>query len=118
MHNQEKEKDIGRRIRGFTILIAIVFAGVLAAFIGSRLSNESLAVLAGAVCGVGAAIPTSLLIVAITLRRQQDDHQPQTPSQSYPPVVVVNPGEMRQRLQPQVENLPRQRRWEETVIGD
>jgi hypothetical protein len=42
------------------------FAVTLAAIVGNRLSDQALAVLAGAVCGVGAAIPTSLIIVAVT----------------------------------------------------
>lgn len=36
--------------------------------IGNRLSDEALAVLAGAACGVGAAIPTSLLVIAVSRR--------------------------------------------------
>jgi hypothetical protein len=52
----------------FAGLVAMAFAVTLAAVVGRRLSDEALAVLAGAVCGVGAAIPTSLLIVAVTRR--------------------------------------------------
>ena len=77
------------RVRTFAGLTGITFAVTLALVIGNRLSDEALAVLAGAVCGVGAAIPTSLLIVTITQRtpRQAPAHQPNT----YPPVVVIAP---------------------------
>lgn len=54
------------RLAGFALLVT------LAVTLGSRLGDQALAVLAGAVCGVGAAIPTSLLIVAIITRRMGD----------------------------------------------
>ena len=59
--------------------------------VGSRLTDEALSVLAGAVCGVGAAIPTSLLIVAVGRRRAEPQPQSSVPQGSYPPVVVVTP---------------------------
>ncbi len=77
------------RIRTFAGLAGIAFAVTLALVIGNRLSDEALAVLAGAACGVGAAIPTSLLIVAITQRphKQSSADHPH----AYPPVVVIAP---------------------------
>jgi len=67
------------RIQVFAALLAVAFAVTLAAIIGDRLSDESLAVLAGAACGVGAAIPTSLIVVAVSQRRGESrkrDGQP------------------------------------------
>lgn len=66
----------------------ITFIGILAIIVGiavnvvlSRLSDEALAVLAGAVCGVGAAIPTSLLIVAVSRwREHRNEPLPPLPS--------------------------------------
>jgi len=58
-----------RRLKVFVGLVVIAFSVALAAIVGNRLSDEALAVLAGAVCGVGAAIPTSLLIIAVSRRR-------------------------------------------------
>jgi len=89
-------------------LVVIAFAVTMAVIVGNRLSDESLAVLAGAVCGVGAAIPTSLIIVAVTRRRDElrDFGEPAgrglgratTASQGpYPPVVVVTPPAGQQR---------------------
>ena len=49
----------GSRLKIFAGLVALAFAVTLAVIVGNRLSDEALAVLAGAVCGVGAAIPTS-----------------------------------------------------------
>jgi len=79
------------KLLGGVVLVA--FAVTLAAIVGNRLSDEALGVLAGAVCGVGAAIPTSLLIVAVTRRRESERisvaaPQPQQPA---PPQVVVIP---------------------------
>jgi hypothetical protein len=71
---------------------AAAFGITLAFLTVSRLSDEAIGVLAGAVIGVGAAIPTSLLIVSVS-RRQEQRHYPvqQQPAGSYPPVVVVAP---------------------------
>jgi len=79
------------RLKLFVALVAVAFAVALAVMISNRLSDESLAVLAGAVCGVGAAIPTSLLVVAIARRREEPRAQPTVPQGMVPPVVVVAP---------------------------
>jgi hypothetical protein len=93
MNEMENRNRSGGRLKIFAGLVALAFAVTLAAFIGNRLSDEALAVLAGAVCGVGAAIPTSLLIVAVSRRRddQRAQPQPSVPQGMYPPVVVVAP---------------------------
>jgi len=93
MNEMEHRNRSGGRLKVFAGLVALAFAVTLAAFIGNRLSDEALAVLAGAVCGVGAAIPTSLLIVAVSRRREEQRAQPQpcVPQGMYPPVVVVAP---------------------------
>ncbi len=92
------------RLQVFAGVAATAFAVTLAVVIGNRLSEQALAVLAGAVCGVGAAIPTSLLIVAVTRRRDEKGQnlsqlgQPhrgmaryQQPQNAYPPAVVIAP---------------------------
>jgi hypothetical protein len=106
-----REKNIGQRVGIFMGGLLLVFTVTLAIIVGNRLSNEALGVLAGAVCGVGAAIPTSLIVVALTLKLRQDEPEEKT---SYPPIVVVN-GE---RQQPQAPSYPqiarrssREREW-------
>jgi hypothetical protein len=101
MSGQDGIKTVGRRLKVYAGLTALSFGVTLAVIIGSRLGDEALAVLAGAVCGVGAAIPTSLLVVAVTRRQDRpardgrDEHRP-LPAQPYPPVIVVAPpGERR-----------------------
>jgi hypothetical protein len=78
--------------------------------VGNRLSDEALGVLAGAVCGVGAAIPTTLIVVAVTRRRKArgdtdrrydgppwrgamelEDRRHTARQHGYPPVIVVSP---------------------------
>jgi hypothetical protein len=81
-------------LRVFAGLLVTGFTVTLAVIVGNRLSDEALAVLAGAVCGVGAAIPTSLLIVAVSRRRDRgpEPRRQQSVAQgAYPPVVVVTP---------------------------
>jgi hypothetical protein len=84
------------RLKVFAGLVVVAFAVTLGVVVGNRLSDEALAVLAGAVCGVGAAIPTSLLIVAVSRRRDEPRTQPSMQQGAYshpltPPVVVVAP---------------------------
>ena len=104
-------------------LVVTAFGVTLALIIGNRLSDEALAVLAGAVCGVGAAIPTSLVVVAVS-RRDESRARPSVPSPyqgSYPPVVVIAPpGVQQQRTNawnglPPSFNTPTQRQF--TVVG-
>ena len=81
-------------------LVALAFAVTLAVIVGNRLSDEALAVLAGAVCGVGAAIPTSLLILAIARRKDKPEERSQMYAQqqgAYPPVIVVAPPNVQQQ---------------------
>lgn len=71
------------------VLLLLVFVVGLALVIGSRLPVAAITVIIGVACGVLASIPTSLLIVAVTSRRDRQDSHPQG-QQTYPPVVVVN----------------------------
>ncbi|MEA3340178.1 MAG: hypothetical protein U9R15_09445 [Chloroflexota bacterium] len=116
--------DAWNRSKVFGGLAALAFAVTLAVVVGNRLSDEALAVLAGAVCGVGAAIPTSLLIVAVSRKRDAGGEEQVRPSMSsqgmYPPVVVVAPQGGQQRLQgwnglPPSLSAPMQRNF--TVVG-
>ena len=80
------------RLRLVAGVIGTVFAVVLAVVVGQRLDEQSISVLAGVVCGVAASIPTSLLIVWATRRKQEQyQHQSRQPVGQYPPVVVVQP---------------------------
>ena len=112
--------------KAFFGFVALTFAVTLAVIIGNRLSDEALAVLAGAVCGVGAAIPTSLLIIAIMRRRDKpseewsEPRQPHPQQGYYPPVIVVSPSSAQQQPQgwggyPPSLTTPIQREF--TIVG-
>jgi len=116
------------RLKIFAGMVMLVFAVTLAVIVGNRLSDEALAVLAGAACGVGAAIPTSLLIVAVSRRREERRGfgelsravQPSAPQGVYPPVIVVTPPGGQQRPDawnalPSSLTAPIQRHF--TVVG-
>jgi hypothetical protein len=102
------------RVKAFLGLVTAALVVTLALVVGNRLSDEALGVLAGAVCGVGAAIPTSLIVVAVTRRRNGSESR-QTPGESpgdwprpnpYPPVVVVAPPAGQQRSHQAWNALP------------
>jgi hypothetical protein len=80
-------------LKVFLAVVVVAFAVTLAVVVGQRLSDQAVSILAGAVCGVGASIPTSLLIIWVS-RRQQQQEASQSNRQMqgvYPPVVVVQP---------------------------
>jgi hypothetical protein len=121
MNERDTRRNTGVGLKIFGGLVVMAFAVTLAVIVGNRLSDESLAVLAGAVCGVGAAIPTSLLIVAVARRRDEPRVQPPMPQGPYPPVVVVTPPGGQQRPNtwdafPPSLSAPMQRHF--TVVGD
>ncbi len=88
--NETRSRDSRwERLKVFAGLLVVVFTVTLVAIISDWLSDESLAVLAGAACGVGAAIPTSLLIVAVSRRRDERREPVFAPQGVYPPVIVV-----------------------------
>ena len=99
---QTGPKNPWGRVKTFLGMCVLAFAITLAIIVGNRLSDQALAVLAGAVCGVGAAIPTSLLVVAVTRRGERAapadriERQPRRES-AYPPVVVVAPPQSAQQ---------------------
>lgn len=118
------------RLKALAVLAVLGFAVTLAAIIGNRLSDEALAVLAGAVCGVSAAIPTSLIVVAVSQRQRERERargfeaepawRPPTHHGAYPPVIVVTPQGMQQRFDdwnglPPSLAAPAQRQF--TVVG-
>jgi hypothetical protein len=111
------------RTRIIVAVVGIAFAVSLAVIVGQRLSDQAISVLAGAVCGVGASIPTSLLVLWAVRRKDQEEKRPsrEASSGTYPPVVVVqSPPQMgrggshqQTYLPPNVQPMSR----EFTVVG-
>jgi hypothetical protein len=87
---------------------AVAFGVALAVVVGVRLDQAALAVTVGVACGVGASIPTGLLVVALMRRQdaaQRDERwvaRSERPPPS-PPVVVVAP--------PTAPPLPQSTTW-------
>jgi hypothetical protein len=111
---REERASRWRRFKTFLGVVTVAFAVTLAVMVGNRLSEEALGVLAGAVCGVGAAIPTSLIVVAVSRRQSEDRSSEQTrrrtsdyePRNNYPPVVVVSPSSVQQHRRQSWNSLP------------
>ncbi len=90
------------------ILGVIAFGVVLAVVVGNRLSNEAMAVVVGAVCGISAAIPMSIALIIASSQNwgraesQQTAPQPPrilvVPSQTPPPHTVVISSQEAQHL--------------------
>jgi hypothetical protein len=113
-------RDRSERLKVFAGIVAVAFAVTLAVIVGVRLSDESLAVLAGAVCGVGAAIPTSLLIIAVTRRNGRNGSTHPQARDQYPPVVIVAPPGSQPQLPTEIPgpSIPKPRQRTFTVVGD
>jgi len=84
--NNRKGKD--NRLFYIAAITLTTFAVTLAIAIVQRMDDAAVAVLAGAVCGVGASIPTSLLIVWATHMRNRNRKPPPT---TYPTGVTMPP---------------------------
>jgi hypothetical protein len=52
---------------------AAAFGVTLAVIIGLRLDQAALAAVVGVICGIGASIPTSVLVVSVLRRREAQD---------------------------------------------
>jgi hypothetical protein len=57
------------KTRAFLVPIVLMLAVALAGIAAGQLNQKTLAVLAGAVCGVGAAIPTGLVVNSVIRHR-------------------------------------------------
>lgn len=85
----------GVGIKHVLMLVGLVFAITLAIVVGKKMSAEAMAVVVGIVCGVAAAIPTSVLLLVVITRRdrqQSADIDARSRQYSSPPVVVIQGG--------------------------
>ena len=85
-------------MRNGIVLVGIAFAVTFAVIVGQRLSDEAMAVVVGAICGISASIPVSIGFVIAATRhwgreergddsvgRRYDEPRPQQP------IIVVAP---------------------------
>jgi hypothetical protein len=87
-------------MRNGLIIAGAAFAVALAYLVGSRLSNEAIAVVVGAMCGISASIPVSIaLVIASGNNWGRREEPPSEPNYGYdprrympqPPVIFVSP---------------------------
>ncbi|MCG2767297.1 MAG: hypothetical protein L6435_02790 [Anaerolineae bacterium] len=104
------------------VLILAAFAVALAVVIGNRMSAEAMAVVIGVTCGVAASIPMSAVILYLANRREKPPESRSYQQESYPPVVVISPGQQGQRYPslpyytPSMADAPRPRQF--NIVGD
>jgi len=72
-------------------LLLIAFTLALGVSVAYRLSNESMAVVIGVICGVSATIPASLLVLFVVRRQAEQPRERREPVPPSPPVIVVQP---------------------------
>ena len=87
-------------MRNGLILAGIAFAVALAVIVGNRLSNEAMAVVVGAVCGISASIPVSIALVIAASKNWGREEAPREIGYDYgahryapqpPQILVVSP---------------------------
>ena len=100
MRDREHGLDVGAGGAGLGIkqallVVGLIFAIALAVVVGKKMSAEAMAVVVGVVCGVAAAIPTSILLLVVFTRRdrqQSDEMEARSRQYGSPPVVVIQGG--------------------------
>lgn len=103
-----------KRLGPVAYVAVTIFAVTLAILIGGRLTDEAMAALAGAVCGIGAAIPASLLIFALTQHKRDTVNRSVQPSQMTQPQMMMIPPVM---IPPQQPQSPPPATWETAPIA-
>ena len=74
-------------------LTILAFLIALAVVVGNRMSAEAMAVVVGVVCGVAAAVPSTLLLVLMLSRRERQPEEKARQQTPYPPLVIVQGGQ-------------------------
>ena len=72
------------------VCLGVLFVVVLAIVVGKQMSADAMAVVVGLVCGIGASIPTSLLMLFLLRGREEQAAQHRL-SSHIPSVMIVNP---------------------------
>ncbi|HQE91878.1 MAG TPA: hypothetical protein PLH19_04070 [Anaerolineae bacterium] len=86
----ETREPLGKRLGRFAAVLGILAAIIAVVVISQRLSQDSLALLVGLTCGVGAMLPTLLLSLYLWRRENNRQAIQRTPAGT-PPVVIVTP---------------------------
>ncbi len=122
-------------MKKFVVLSLLVFVGVSAWSVGSRLSSDALSMGVGILFGVLAGLPTALLVLASN-RRREEPTEPSSrggrgrqqqamlppgygypPQQQQPPVIVLAGGPMQQPGYPQGYGQPTPGQYAPQMLG-
>ena len=100
---RDADEPRGSSLKRLAVLLAIAFVVTMSVVVGTRLSSDAIAILVGVIAGVGASIPTALLLMAVTRRQElpREDSEPYDERrQAPPPIIVVTPGATPQQQLP------------------
>ncbi|HOT93266.1 MAG TPA: hypothetical protein PLJ78_15545 [Anaerolineae bacterium] len=121
----ETREPLSKRLGRFMALLGSIVAITVIVVITQRLSQDSLALLVGLTCGVGAMLPTILLGVYLWQREINRQAAQRTASTAPPVVVVTSQAPLGYGLQPpafgdpntvwQWNNAPQNRTF--TIVG-
>ena len=95
MDQEDLGVDFGGSAKHVLLVLGVVFVVTLAVVVGKQMDAEAMAVVVGVVCGVAAAIPTSILLLVVFTRRDRqrlDEMESRPRQQASPPVVVIQGG--------------------------
>lgn len=76
--------------RAIVAFVAIVVVA-LAIMVGKQMSADAMAVIVGIVCGIGASIPTSLVMLMLVRRQEHTETERRTAAVGMPSIMIVNP---------------------------
>jgi hypothetical protein len=79
------------RFRYLLLIFVVVFGATLAVIVGEQLSTEAMSVMVGVVAGVGASIPTSLLVMWFAMRTVELRAVPEAPRHRVYPMEPPEP---------------------------
>lgn len=85
----------GPGLKQVAVVLGLLLVGALAVVVVKQMSAEAMAVVIGVICGVAAAIPTSLLLLVVLTRSERRRHEEEDQKRrqgQYPPVVVIQGG--------------------------
>ena len=85
----------GPGLKQVAVVLGLLFVGGLAVIVVKQMSADAIAVVIGVICGVAAAIPTSLLLLVVLTRserRRYGEEEQKRRQGQYPPVVVIQGG--------------------------
>jgi hypothetical protein len=112
-------------MRRGAVLTALGFGVALAVIVGLRLEEAGLAVLVGVLCGIGASLPVSGVLLTMLWRERRERRlleerqwRGENRTAAAPPVVILNAGRGAELLPPPPHSLGATGGRSFTIIGE